>query len=358
MPGLLTDVLQVVVKPLEHILHPVKTNHLGKRFTTASTQVGTVVELNRSIGIVVIPLAKQSARLNTCINEAIDGRDGHVRIDVPVMHALDEVDASFVILKHPVKEISLSPIIACDFRAEHVSTDTGARADDVIRAQILIVLFVPVNPVRSVDAVVHDGSSGFGGPVFPHQFFHADESGDGHDGFQIIVLCTKHRCLPRRAAVVRFTDECNSAVRPRLFPEPAHGCVVSKLFGIPHEIHAVVASTGARYRNLSKGVAVGQDLVDEHLAEPATGHFDGRSLHTCFLEVRAAFCNHRDLHAIGDVGEPYGEADEAVGCCPALLNGQRVFNEVMRGIPFILGGQDVVRSNFQGDAKVPVCFVR
>ena len=38
---------------------------------------------------------------------------------------------------------------------------------------------------------------------------------------------------------------------------------------------------------------------------------------------------------------------------PALLNGQRVFNEVMRGIPFILGGQDVVRSNFQGTPKSP-----
>ena len=214
LSGLLTDVLEVVVKPLEHVLHPVKTNHLGKRFTSTAAQIGTVVELDRSVGIVVIPLTKQSTRLNACIDEAIDGRDGHVRIDVPVVHALNEVDTSFVILKHTVKEIPLGPIIACDFRAEHVSTHAGARTNDVIGTQILIVLFVAVNAVRPVDSVVHDGGPRFRGPVFPHQFLHADESRDGHDGFQIIVVCTKHRCLPRRAAVVRFTDECNSAVRP------------------------------------------------------------------------------------------------------------------------------------------------
>ena len=103
---------------------------------------------------------------------------------------------------------------------------------------------------------------------------------------------------------------------------------------------------------------MGQDLVDEHLAEPATGNLNGRRLYTCFLEVRSALCNHGHLHAIGDVGEPDGEADEAVWCCTALFNRQRVFNKVMRRIPFILGGQDVVRSNFQGDTKLTVRFVR
>ena len=39
------------------------------------------------------PLAKQAPGLNTCIDETIDGRHGHVRVNVPVVHPLDEVDA-------------------------------------------------------------------------------------------------------------------------------------------------------------------------------------------------------------------------------------------------------------------------
>ena len=143
----------------------------------------------------------------------------------------------------------------------------------------------------------------------------------------------------------RFTDECNSAVRPRLFPEPAHSCIVSKLFGIPHEIHAVVASAGARNRNLGESVAVGQDLSINIWPSQLPGtSMDGVSTLASW-KYGSAFCNHGHLHAIGDIGEPDGEADEAVWCCAALFNRQRVFNEVMRGIPFILGGQDVVRSN-------------
>ena len=109
----------------------------------------------------MIPLAKQASRLNARIDESIDGGYSHVRVYVPIVHALYQVHASFVVLEDAVEEIALFPIRPSNFRAKHVRAHTGTGSDDVIRAHVLIVFFIPVYAVRSVDTVVHDGCTSF-----------------------------------------------------------------------------------------------------------------------------------------------------------------------------------------------------
>ena len=67
---------------------------------------------------------------------------------------------------------------------------------------------------------------------------------------------TKHRRLPGRAAVVGFTDESHSTVGPTLFSKPSHGRIVAQLFGVAHQVHAVIASTGPGNGDLCKRIAV------------------------------------------------------------------------------------------------------
>ena len=246
LAGLFSDTLQVIVKPLEHVLHPVKPNHFWERFAATTAQVGPVVQLNRTVGVVVIPLTKQTSGFYSSIDQTVDGWYRHVGVNVPIVHALDEVNAAFVILKNPVEEVALSPVVPGDLGTKHVGADAGSRADDVIRAHVLIVLFVAVNTVRPVDTVVHDGCPRFRRTVFPHEFFHANKTRNRDDGLQVIMLGPKHGRLPRCAAVVGFADQRYGAIGPWLFCQPSHSSIVPELFGVAHQIHAVIAPSGTR----------------------------------------------------------------------------------------------------------------
>ena len=118
-----------------------------------------------------------------------------------------------------------------------------------------------------------------------------------------------------------------------------------------------VTSPRPRHGYLSKGVTVREDLVNEHLSKPTAGHFNRGCFHAGFLKVRTAFSNHRDLHPIRYIGQPHGQADEAIWRCPTLFNGQGVFHEMMRRVPFIFCREECVRANFQSDSKIAIGFV-
>ena len=59
------------------------------------------------------------------------------------------------------------------------------------------------------------------------------------------MLGPKHGRLPRCAAVVGFTDQRYGAIGPWLFCQPSHGSIVPELFSVTHQIHAVIAPSGA-----------------------------------------------------------------------------------------------------------------
>ena len=115
------DSFEVVVKPFQHVLHPIKSNHLWKGFTSSAAQFRPVVKLHGTVWVIMVPLPKQSTGFDTAVDEPIDGGNGHVRVNVPIMHALNQVNAPLVVLEHPVEEVPFLPVGACDLRTEHVS---------------------------------------------------------------------------------------------------------------------------------------------------------------------------------------------------------------------------------------------
>ena len=144
------------------------------------------------------PLACQRLNLNpSVLNLLMDG-EGHVWVNVPILHALDEVDRTVVILHDSVEEGTLSPVVVSSIGHHAARKISGWSVDvalEVSFAQSMGVLAVPIDAKRTVDAVVHDGSTGFHASISPHQFVNANEPRHGHDGGQVRVA--KGRRLPR-----------------------------------------------------------------------------------------------------------------------------------------------------------------
>ena len=191
----------------------------------------------------MIPLAKQALCIDACILQSVDGRNRHVRVDVPIVHALNQVNAALVIFDHSVEEITFCPIITCNFRTKNVGRNASSGPYEIIWAYVLVIFLITVDSVGPIDTIVHDGGTGFRRAVSPHQFLDTDETRDWHDCLEVIMLCSKHSSLPRCAAVVGFSNHANSAVGPILFPKPANCCIVAELLCVAHEVHTVVRAT-------------------------------------------------------------------------------------------------------------------
>ena len=136
------------------------------------------------------PLTSQCLDFNTGRLDNLVGGEGHVRVDVPILHALNDVDRAVVILNHTVKEGALSPVIVAGI-GHHASRKVGCWpvhiAFEVPLAQRVSVFTVAVNTEGTVDAVVHDHPSCFHAAVAPHQFVDANEAGHGNDGGEVGV---------------------------------------------------------------------------------------------------------------------------------------------------------------------------
>ena len=95
----------------------------------------------------MVPLTKQSLRIDSSVFESIHCRHRHVWVDIPIMHALNQINAALVIVQNPFKEVPFSPVIAGHFRAEHVRSNACTWAEDVIRAEVLVILFIAIQSV-------------------------------------------------------------------------------------------------------------------------------------------------------------------------------------------------------------------
>ena len=194
--------------------------------------------------------------------------EGHVRIDVPILHALDDVNRALVVLKGPIKEGALGPVIVAAV-GHHAAGEVGGGAIgvafEVAFAQRVAVLAVAVDAERAVHAVVHDHATRFHAAVAPHEVVDADQTRHGHDGREVRVA--EGGRLPRRAAVVGLADEPDASVGPSLRTEPRHCSVDAALFVGAHEVHAVVGFTGAKHRDLGHSIAMGHVVLDEEATQ-------------------------------------------------------------------------------------------
>ena len=144
----------------------------------------------RAVGVVVSPLTGQRLDLNASVfNDLVSG-EGHVRVNVPVLHALNDVDRAVVVLNHAVQEGAFSPVVVAGI-GDHATGQVGCWAVEVALHVALTkgvrVFCIAVDTERAVDAVVHDHAACFHAAVAPHQLVDANQTRHGHDGGEVRV---------------------------------------------------------------------------------------------------------------------------------------------------------------------------
>ena len=144
----------------------------------------------------MIPLTKQPLCFDTCINERVHCWNCHVWVNVPIMHALNQIDRALIIREHSIEEISFCPVISEYLRTKQVCRRSCSRSNQIIRTNILVILLVTINAIRPINTVMHNRGSSFSAAISPHEFLDTDEPGNWDDCFQIIVFISKHCRLP------------------------------------------------------------------------------------------------------------------------------------------------------------------
>ena len=192
---------EVVVEPLEQVVGPVPPQCVGERLC-APTAVQALV-IAAAVWVMVAPLTIQALDLEPGLDHRVMDREGHVWVDVPVLHPMDDVDGATVILNGSGEEVPLLPVIAsCPSEVVtcQVSPNACIISLEVTLTRVLGVLEVAIEPEAAVDAVVHDGAPSLHTAVSPHQVMDPNQSGHRHDCPKI--LRTHCRSLPWRRAVV------------------------------------------------------------------------------------------------------------------------------------------------------------
>ena len=125
--GLVADSLEVVVEPLQQILHPVESRHL--RVGLAPTALARSVEVVvRAVRVVVVPLSEQSLGIDSVLLQDIDRGHRHVRVDVPVVHPLNQVYRAVVVVQYALQEVALLPVGAHGLATPHVRSRARGRS--------------------------------------------------------------------------------------------------------------------------------------------------------------------------------------------------------------------------------------
>ena len=325
--GLRPDAPEVEVEPLQEVVGPVPPQRVREGLGPPSARERLVAPV--AVGVVVGPLAVEPLDVEAGVDGHLVGREGHVRVDVPVLEPVDDVDRPFESLERVREEVALLPVVGsgpAEVVPGHVGGRPGVVALDVALARVLDVAGVTVEAERAVDAVVHDRAPGLHAAVPPHEVVHAYEPGHGDDGGE--VLGAGGRGVPWRAPVVRLADGTDPPVGPWLHPQPVDGPLDARLLVVAHEVHAVVRLAGPEDRDLGDPEPVGDEVLDEEPAEAVRGR---ERVDVPIVVVGAYLGDHGDLAALGhgpsvpvaavDHGEPQpevhlrttGDAGPAIG---------------------------------------------
>ena len=102
-----------------------------------------------------------------------------MRVNIPVLHSLNDVDRTVVVVNHAVKEGSLGPIIVASI-GHHSARKVGGWSVDVpfevTFAQGVCIFPISIDAEGTVNTVVHDHAPCFHAAVSPHQFVHANQT--------------------------------------------------------------------------------------------------------------------------------------------------------------------------------------
>ena len=81
---------EVPIKPIQHLVSPVPSERVGISLGSFTRRKPAVAGF--TVGIIVGPLTGQRFDLNASVLNLLMNGEGHVGVDVPVLHALNEVD--------------------------------------------------------------------------------------------------------------------------------------------------------------------------------------------------------------------------------------------------------------------------
>ena len=216
---LLTDTFQIVLHPFEQVLTPVPPCHVLNGFTTVTRILGIV--FGPLVGIIVLPLTDHSSNVVSIVDVLlipIDTRRStkdHVRVNVPILKALNPVDASIVLAQCLVDVASLIVVIVhvrVEF-AKPIARWSCKESFNDVPTQVVKIITVVIENRPSVIGVHHLASC-FCATILVEEWSKSSCTGYGNDGFQILAaLCSSFPC---GCAFVGFPIDSDMAIAPIL----------------------------------------------------------------------------------------------------------------------------------------------
>ena len=240
--GLLADVLQIVVEPSVEFHRPVHAAHVGIGFcTVTASHFAVSIGL---IGIIVGPLPGDGSSIDAGVPHELVGRESMVGVDVPVLHAPNEVNAALVIGKHIGQVTTLVPVIV-PFCASNFGTGPSGerveRTDDIVGAHPHIV-GGGVGGCAFVKGVVEHGSA-LRRAVSIEHFLDTNRARDGNDGLEVRRGLLSG--FPVGRAGVGFAHQTHVSVGPLLLPQPVNHALDAGLFSESLDVLTVGRLAGA-----------------------------------------------------------------------------------------------------------------
>ena len=120
--GFITNALEIIFEPNVQLNSPIHPAHVWIGFSTIATAEFTV-----SIGlirIVVRPLSRDGAGIDSSISHELVSWEGMVWIDVPILKTPDQIHTTSIVFQHIRKMTTLIPIIV-PFRSTKLSKCIG-----------------------------------------------------------------------------------------------------------------------------------------------------------------------------------------------------------------------------------------
>ena len=273
--GALTDAFQVVFHPLEQILTPIPTGHVLNGLASVSRFL--VVVFAPLVGIVVFPLAEHPADLVACIDVGLVPMGSRratkdlMRVNIPILHALNPVDAAVVGAEGFVDVAALVVIVVHVGvkLTETVACWTSKEAFENITAHVVQVIAVVVENGPPVVGVHHLASC-LGAAVFVQQRTQCGRTRNGNDGLQVFTPLSGG--LPSRRPFVGFAVNGHVAVAPVLRAEPFHRFVNALTLSVTSVVETACALFGGKHSDLRQRIAVRNKVVVDEFPASRTHH--------------------------------------------------------------------------------------
>ena len=190
-----------------------------------------------------------------------------MRVDVPILHPLDPVDAAVVFAERLVDVASLVVVVVhvgVQF-SQTVTRGAGEEAFNHVTAHVVQVAGIVVED-RSPVVGVHDLAARLGTPVLVQQWAEGRGAGNGDDGLQVFTaLCGG---FPSRGAFVGFAVNGDVPVAPVLRSQPLNCFVDALAFSVATVVEATRAFLGGEHGHLCESVPVGNKIVVDEFTAP------------------------------------------------------------------------------------------